>query len=287
MALVSNDNSTTLTLDTLVQGNPQVTTLLNAAFNNSGDVLSVLLHAPLKNPGKFAEIFLSPDPFGFLCDQSSSQLRDLYSIPPDVDVDQVHNAICSTNETAAEELYSLIGGYLLEDHVSNKNTSASWSDIFSNYEKLSGDIQKLLENLPQNFQGVNYNQSFSDLESTVEKFYEKLQLFDDSETNSLIGSFHSALSSIYGQDTDNVTQPYLQSLQAYVDYLNDVLRKVQIENGELNLGSLFENTTALRNVMRFTFGLEENLVEALLGSSINPDMVSLRNLFPGSEFSTV
>ena len=265
---VSNRN---LTLENLIQGNEQIMELMNLAFNNSHDAVGLLLNAPFRNPGKLIEIFVAEDPFGYLCNPNSSEIQEVFSIPSNVDAERVHSVVCSANETILEELYSLSGWTRLESELQN-TTSATWEQIFQNFEGLSRDIANLIENLPKNFEDGNPN--VSPLEVIISRFYQDLTINGEEDIYKLIGTLNSLLSSIYGNAADDTTRMYFEMFQVYVSYANDILSKISTKNRELHLSSLFENTIAWKNTMQFVFGLQENMIEAFLGSTIQIEKVT-------------
>ena len=270
---VSNSN---LTLENLIQGNEQIMELMNLAFNNSHDAVGLLLNAAFRNPGKLIEIFVAKDPFGYLCNHTSSEIQEVFSIPSNVDVERVHSVICSANETILEELYSLSGWTRLESELQN-TTSVTWEQIFQNFGELSKDITNLIENLPKNF--GDGNPDVSPLEVIISRFYQDLTISGEENIYELIGTFNSVLSSIYGNTADDTTRMYFEMFQVYINYASDILSKISTKNRELHLGSLFENTTAWKNTMQFVFGLQENSMEALLGSTIQIEKVIKEEFF--------
>ncbi len=266
--LVQTTSKKNLSLDEIIQGNDQLQKLMNLAFNNSEDVLAFILYAPLKNPSKLAEVFMAEDPFGYLCEHDSKEIQEMFSIPSHADAGKVHSAICAANMTLLDELSS-IGGYLkLQAEMENNGMTTNLS---SNAASMINSLMTMLTNLPSSFQEPNYDAAA--LENTVFNFYQSIDLSGNDNNEELVGTFNSLVSSVYGNDAENITQMYFNMLQIYVNYLNTVLRKVRIEKGEIQLGSLFENTTAWKNVLQFTFGLQENAAEALLGSSIQTEKV--------------
>ena len=264
---VSNSN---MTLKNLIQGNEQIMELMNLAFNNSHDAVGLLLNAPFRNPGKLIEIFVSKDPFEYLCNHNSSEIQEVFSIPSNVDAERVHSVICSANETILEELYSLSGWTRLESELQN-TTSVTWEQIFQNFEGLSKDIANLIENVPKNFEDGN---NVSPLEVIISRFYQDLTINGEEDIYELIGALNSLLSSIYGNAVDDTLRIYFEMFQVYINYANDILSKISTKNRELHLGSLFENTTAWKNTMQFVFGLQENMIEAFLGSTIRIEKVT-------------
>ena len=268
--LVGTVSNSSLTLESLIQGNEQIMELMNLAFNNSHDAVGLLLNAPLRNPGKFIEIFVAEDPFGYLCNHSSSKIQRIFSIPSDVDAERVHSVICSANETVLDELYSLSGWTRLESQLQN-TTSVTWEPIFQNVDGLSKEITNLIENLPKNFEDGNFD--VSPLEVIISRFYQDLAKSANEDIYELIGILNSVLSSIYGNAADDMTRMYFEMFQVCINYANDILSQISTRNRELHLGSLFENTTAWKNTMQFAFGLQENSMEAFLGSTIRIEKV--------------
>ena len=273
--LVGTVSNSSLTLENLIQGNEQIIELINLALNNSHDAVGLLLNAPLRNPGKLIEIFMGEDPFGYLCNHSLSEIQKIFSIPSNIDTERVHSVICSANETVLDELYSLSGWTRLESQLLN-TTSVTLEQIFQNVEGLSKDITNLIENLPRNFEDGNTD--VSPLEAIISRFYQDLATSADENIYELIGILNSALSSIYGNATDDMTRMYFEMFQVCINYANDILSQISTRNRELHLGSLFENTTALKNTMQFVFGLQEHTVEAFLGSTIRIEKV-VKNKF--------
>ena len=148
----------------------------------------------------------------------------------------------------------------------------TWEQIFQNFEGLSRDIANLIENLPKNFEDGNPN--VSPLEVIISRFYQDLTIHGEEDIYKLIGTLNSLLSSIYGNAADDTTRMYFEMFQVYVSYANDILSKISTKNRELHLSSLFENTTAWKNTMQFVFGLQENMIEAFLGSTIQIEKVT-------------
>ena len=262
LGTVSNVN---LTLNGIVEGTPQIMQLLDVAFNNSHDALGFLLHVPLRNPEKLAQIFAASDPFEYLCNHTSSALQDIFSIPSSINAEKVHNAICSVNQSILDELYSLSGWILLESEMQNTK-STTWQEIFLNIEGLSQEITILLENLPKNFQDPVIK--LTTLEEIISSFYKDVNITSDKDVFELLGTFNSVLSSVYGHAAENMTEIYFEMFTVYVNYANSMFNKIRTGNRELQLGSLFENTTLWKNVMQFMFSLQENAMDAILGSTI-------------------
>lgn len=273
LGTISDEN---LSLSGIIQGNPQIMALLDVAFNNSEDALGVLLNAPLRNPLKLTEMFTAADPFQYLCNQSSSEIQEMFSIPSHIDAEKVHSAVCRANQSILNELYSLSGWEHLDAELQNPS-SATWQEIFQNIEGLSGDITHLLENLPRSFEDPNVN--LTAMEDIISRFYQDLDITSEQDVFELIGVFNSVVTSIFGNVAENVTEMYFKMFLTYVNYANSIFDKIQIHNQEVQLGSLFENTTAWKNVLQFVFGLQENNIEALLGSTIRVDQVCCGHIF--------
>ena len=258
----------------MLQGNEQIKELLNLALNNSHDVVGLLFNAPLRNPGKLVEIIATDDPFGYLCKNISSRIQDIFLIPSHIDTEKVHDVICSANETVLGELYSLSGWRNVRSGLLNK-TSATLSDLIENIGGLSKDIMMLIENLPRNFEGINPDAS--PVEIIISQFYQDLAVNGDQDVYEMIGTVNSLLSSLYGNSADDITKMYFEMFQVYINYANDILSQIDTKNRNLNLGSLFDNTTAWKNTMQFVFGLQENAIDAFLGSTIQIEEVRKRN----------
>ena len=274
--LVGTVSNSSLTLENIIQGNEQIMELMNLAFKNSNDTVGLLLNASVRNPAKLIEIFVAEDPFGYLCNHSSSEIERVFSIPSSVDAERVHSVICRANVTVLDELYSLSGWTRLASQLQN-TTSVTWEQIFQNVEGLSKDITNLIENLPRNFEDGNFD--VSPLEAIISRFYQDLAKSADEDIYELIGILNSVLSSIYGNAADDMTRMYFEMFQVCINYVNDILSQISTRNRELHLGSLFENTTAWKNTMQFVFGLQENSVQAFLGSTVRIEKVMKNTIF--------
>lgn len=269
-----------LTLDTLLQSAPS----LHRIFTSQPEILS-LLQASISNPAVLMEVFSKPDPISHLCKASDDDYRLMFQLPPDANITAIRGALCSLNVSLLEQdiinLYDLNAVIRKLESIMNGTeplAQIQWSDLMRAGNNIANKINDLIR------QPYDTAIDTDALQSTLQNLYSKL---DITNASTIISAFNKILSLIGGPEIGTMVDSYLSIFSAILDYSLDLLDKLTMNYGYLDISSLFKDSTNLQNLLTLTFSLEPDVVTAILGSSVKFEKVSVSINFVGHLFSII
>ena len=263
-----------VTLEYLLRDSPLMTHLLNAS--TTPDTLRALLQvAVVKNPSKGLQIFLDPNVRSAICNnQSQSALKNYLDLPSDFNVAGLFKAICAFDpNTLQREALQLITANLAEKvnqiMLMNTNKSANWTQIFLNSRKLVEDFQKLLQNAPT-FKLPNMN--LTQFNEILLKFSQSMNFMDGNTYTPIIESLVNLLRT-YAPREWREMENNLKIQKATMEWLNSFMSMADLDTKGIRLEKLFQNTTAVRNILAASLNLGPDYINTWLAIIMKPEKV--------------
>ena len=256
-----------LTLYDLFKDTPELVDLIRSSVDLWPDLIETLLYASVSDPKYIIDAVSSGDPFGYMCDDAATDLREVFDLPDDTNIEDLHDAVCSVNDTAiSEELQKLLD---LEGVITGNFDSSPFN--LTEFMKVSNDLNVNIMNFLLNVTKFTPPEfDVNRVANTVEEFFEKVDLRD---IDNLWPLLDSVLNLLYGTDASNVVSTYYRALRLVTDYVNDIFDKVDLSDMKLDVADLFPNSDHVLELLDTTFGVGPDVISGLADVTLTPKKV--------------
>ena len=229
------------------------------ALNLSSDVLDALLKSPINNPQKLAEAFSVASSRDAIC-ADSGLWRDILTLPDSFNTSALNQALCNQNATIIiENLVKNLDLQNLIDSLGNSSAEPDWKALIKQTQELVENIKSLIANPPS----FNFTESMAALESA----------YNTSNLWNFI-SVYATLSKIFGNSSEfEAVEGYLKGANVVLDFLNDLLDKVKVTGGTLDLASLFKGSPTFIKLFNVFLGLNPDPLTGLMSIQLKTSQV--------------
>lgn len=153
----------------------------------------------------------------------------------------------------------------------DNSTVVDWSAVTNQYLRLLNWTQSWSANppildLPSEWLDSTYWSNILAANNNTENLWKLLDVF--SNINKML------------KDTNEwqVLIDMLNTGQLIADTMDKLLAKMEIQNGEVNIGSMFKNSTAAESFLAGIDGLDQQLIEGLISGLLKPSKVNMNRL---------
>ncbi|KAK6169359.1 hypothetical protein SNE40_020430 [Patella caerulea] len=236
----------TLTVSNMLYRIPVLRDVM-AATGITGDVLGAILTAPVKDPENFLRTIMQATYNETLCGKKS-MWHTILELPESFDTSPLYNAVCNHSNT--EILSNLIANLDVENLIhsfSNTTATPDWESIFKQSEELGKNIQNFIRFMPK-FDA-------SETGDLLTRSYNETNLWNMLSVYSTFGQYFPIAES-------NII---MRSGTVVMDFLNDIMNKLDVRGSTLDLASLFKGSQTFMRIVDTMLDLTPDPVTALLG----------------------
>ncbi|XP_050393414.2 uncharacterized protein LOC126811654 [Patella vulgata] len=246
-----NENFIGLQNQTLTVGNMlyriPILKKVMAATGITGDVLGAILTVPVRDPENFLRTILQTTYNETLCGKKS-MWHTILELPESFDTSPLYNAACNHNNT--DILKNLVANLDIEnliDSLTNTSVTPDWESVFKQSEELGKNIQNFIKFMPK----------FDASESLdlLTRSYNETNLWNMLSVYSTFGQYFPI------QEYSVI----MRSGTVVMDFLNEMMNKLDIRGSSLDLASLFKGSQTFMRIVDTMLDLTPDPVTALLG----------------------
>ena len=267
-----------LTLGNAVSSIPALKNLFEVLGLND-NTLQILLSAPIKNSTEFAELFLSDNIQRDFC--AVDKWRNVLSLPDNFNTSALYQSVCITGNinpffddlSRSFNLQSLVKA--LDDST---NTDNGWTPALEKIFELIDNINALLENPPM------IDSSDQQLQATLDRYvnntddiWQMLAAFSALQNvipmNNNLGN-NSATGNTGGfmEEIESILQVPI----AIVGVMSELIARVKLQNGQLDLASIFRGVPQVVAVVNSILDLKPDPITGIASIMLKADTVSKR-----------
>ncbi|XP_070186023.1 uncharacterized protein [Littorina saxatilis] len=268
--------SQNLTLENMVQRIPILREVFTA-LGIQGDILDAMLEAPVQSGQMLVEALLSSGTAAQESVCNITRLQELLKLPASFDTTALYRAVCLNNATeAVNNLVSNLDIQGLIDGLESPTTMANWSQIFQQSEQLQREVQNLIEHPPS----FNASSLISSLERNfnTSDMWQMSSMFNFDQLMGLMDTFPEL----------KMLEGVMRSSGIIVEFLDDMVNRLQIDGVTLDLASLFSSSPSFVRLMDATLHAQPDLFTALTFLQLRPSKANeLMGLQPEDLRSTL
>ncbi|KAK3771496.1 hypothetical protein RRG08_059535 [Elysia crispata] len=264
-----------LTLGNAVSSIPALKNLFEVLGLND-NTLQILLSAPIKNSTEFAELFLSDNIQRDFC--AVDKWRNVLSLPDNFNTSALYQSVCITGNinpffddlSRSFNLQSLVKA--LDDST---NTDNGWTPALEKIFELIDNINALLENPPM------IDSSDQQLQATLDRYvnntddiWQMLAAFSALQNvipmNNNLGN-NSATGNTGGfmEEIESILQVPI----AIVGVMTELIARVKLQNGQLDLASIFRGVPQVVAVVNSILDLKPDPITGIASIMLKADTV--------------
>ncbi|RUS72525.1 hypothetical protein EGW08_019707 [Elysia chlorotica] len=263
-----------LTLGNAVSSIPALKSLFEVLGLNN-NTMEILLLAPIKNTTQFAELFLSDDIKRDFC--AVDKWRDVLSLPNSFNTSALYQSICITGN-ADPFLEGLARSFNLQSLVkaldNSTNAKNGWTPALEKIFELVDNMNALLENLP------TFDSSDPQLQDVIERYANNTD-----DIWRMLGAF-SALQNVIPMTSNGGNTGGLGDLGTFseemqsvsqvpitiVGVITELMARVKLQNGQLDLASIFRGVPQVVAVINSILDLKPDPVTGIASIMLKADM---------------
>ena len=243
------------------KGDENVLKLIRQSVNLSPDVMEILTNALINDPSYLMSIVFHGDPWGYLCNNhTSDDLRKVFILPEDVNVEEVHQALCEMSTT------------VLVDELTNKlglgdKAPLNWTLDLNDIEELNTKIMAVVNDIS--------SIKLPDLDiKRMEKILQDLADAGQYDPEYVWRTIlDMVLLSLDGADIGGVTSTFISVYKVVIDFVNDMMGRLDFGDNSLDISSLFSDKGKIMEILEIGFGIDSNVVEQIMTLTVEPQKV--------------
>lgn len=239
---------------------------LSDALGLNSNTLQSLLVAPIKNVSAFAEILSSEEWREEFCEKDN--WHDVLEFPVDFNTTALYAAFCQ--EDINTLLTKLQSDFNVEQTIlsltDGKPHFEDWKNATLKIFKLIENVETLIDNPP------------------IISSEQIMDLLNENYNLDTLMELASAFSALQGNlmDDDAIYQPLsnvFKIARVMVDFINELMARVRLQNGRLDLASLFSGAPEFQKLVISFLGTTPDPVTGLFGVQLHSEKVGLNFVF--------
>ncbi|XP_035829835.1 uncharacterized protein LOC101860234 [Aplysia californica] len=216
--------------------------------------LEAVLMAPIKNATLVAEMFLSEDFMTEFC--VTNKWNEFLDLPANFDTTSLYSAICSGNADVL--LSNLTNTFNLNSMVAALRDSKAHAD----WDQVADKILTLIDNLEALMKNPPVFTSDATLDAVISSYSDTDRLWK-------MLSALSALESGMDPALEGTVGGIFRIGDALLNYLNQLMARLQLQNGRLDLAALFKDVPEVVAIIDGFLSLEPDPITGLLAVQLD------------------